>query len=78
MTKSKNMCSGCRDDFYNHNVKGGCWLYASAKVVVRSSVGTWEPPPYTWLPQKTLSCHHPEGLHWLDKNDCRFKHNWKK
>ena len=77
MAKSKSMCGGCRDDYYNQNRKEGCWCYAKATIVTRSSVGTWQPPPYQWNPQQTLSCHHPEGRHWLSKDDCRFKHNWK-
>ena len=71
MTKCKAMCSGCRDDFYNHNREGGCWSYATARVVKRVSVGTWEPPPYRRKPQETLSCHHPDGRHWLDRSDVR-------
>ena len=77
MGKSRKMCLGCRDDWYNRNREGGCWSYGSAKVVERTSVGTWQPPPYTWLPQKVLSCHRPDGNHWLEKDDCRFKHNQK-
>ena len=78
MAKSKSMCSGCRDNWYNHNREGGCWCYEGAKVVTRTSVGTWQPPPYKWSPQQTLSCHHPEGLHWIDIDDCRLERNWKK
>ena len=77
MAKSRSMCSGCRDDYYNRNREGGCWCFATATVVTRTSVGTWQPPPYKWMPQKTLSCHHPEGLHWIGKDDCRLVHNWK-
>ena len=77
MAKSKAMCMGCRNNCYNHEREGGCWYFADAKVVLRTSVQTWLPTPYRWSPQKTLSCHQPEGLHWLDKDDCRFIHNQK-
>lgn len=67
-------CAGCRDDFYNgHNPMGvkECWGLKTAKSVERVSVGTWQEPPYQWVPQKTLSCHKPEGRHWLRREDVR-------
>jgi hypothetical protein len=74
MKKNKTMCSGCRDDFYNGhnplNVKE-CWGFATAKVVTRVQVGTWQPPPYTWIPQDVLSCYHREGSAFLKRDDCR-------
>jgi len=74
MPKSKSLCTGCYQDFYNHNREGGCWSYSSAKVVKRTSVGTWQPPPYKWCPQTTLSCHTaPQGYHWIKRDDPRIK-----
>ena len=73
MSKSKSMCSGCYNDFYNHKEKNGCWCYGNAKVVTRTLVGVWQNPPYKWIPQKTLSCHRPKGQCWIEKNDCRIK-----
>lgn len=32
MPKTKSMCSGCRDDYYNRNRDGGCWSFAKAKI----------------------------------------------
>ena len=78
MPKSKAMCSGCHDDFYNHNRDGGCWRYNKAMIVTRSRVGTWQPPPYTWHPEKVLSCYNGDGIHFLTKDDCRFVHNGAK
>lgn len=74
--EKKLLCKGCRDDFYNqpgHSTTGECWLLSKAETVERTQVGTWQEPPYTWCPQTTLSCHHPEGRHWIKADDCRIK-----
>lgn len=34
--KSKAICHGCRDDFYN--ARGGCWCYEKAEVVTRYKI----------------------------------------
>lgn len=74
MAKSKAMCSGCRDDFYNQNVDGGCWCFKTATIVLRVRVGTWEPPPYSpSRKQKVLSCYHCEGSSFLKLDDCRVR-----
>jgi hypothetical protein len=78
-TKSKSMCVGCRNDFYNHGTNsttGECWMFAKAKVVQATQVGSFQEPPYKWNPQTTLTCHAPDGRHWLEHDDCRFEHNW--
>ena len=73
-TKSKSMCSGCRDDFYNHNREGGCWMYENAKVVERIQVGIWQPPPYSKdTKRKCLSCYSPDGYSMIQLNDPRVK-----
>lgn len=74
----RSLCRGCTEDYYNQTEPNGCWLLGDAQVVIRSGVGTFQEPPYSWNPQKTLSCNRPEGLHWLEKSDCRMKHNWRK
>lgn len=71
MSKTKAMCVGCRDDYYNGLGAKECWSFQSAKVVTKTCVGTWDRPPYLWNPQETLSCHSPEGLHWLRREDAR-------
>ena len=73
MKKSKQMCLGCRDDYYNHNQPDGCWMFEKAKVVKRVKVGTWQPPPYSRSPQQVLSCYHCEGYSFLELDDCRIK-----
>ena len=79
MKKSKSLCNGCRNDFYNgHNGIGvkECWSFKDAKVCKRTFVGTWQPPPYTWNPRDTLTCWHGNGLHPISKDDCRLKENY--
>lgn len=74
MPKSKVMCSGCRDDFYNHNRPEGCWSFRKATIVKRVQVGTWEPPPYAReRARKFLSCFHLQGSSMLELSDCRVK-----
>ena len=68
--KSKSMCSGCIDDFYNSTEKG-CWCFENAKVVTRIRVGVWQSPPYEWSPQECLSCYSPDGARMIEKSDPR-------
>ena len=69
--KSKSMCVGCREDYYNHNASGGCWCFENAKVVVRMRVGVWQNPPYQWNPQNVLSCFSPDGARMIERCDPR-------
>lgn len=72
MPKSKSMCAGCRDNFYNQDNKAGCWLFANAEVVRKVRVGIWESPPYAKdRAEKCLSCFHPEGYAMLELTDSR-------
>ena len=72
--KTKAMCSGCRDDYYNE--REGCWSFKRAKVVKRIRVGTWEPPPYDKeRAQACLSCFNPDGSSMLQLDDCRVADN---
>lgn len=75
--KNKSMCLGCRDDYYNHNRPDGCWCFATAKVVERTKVGTWQNPPYVWNQMETLSCNSPEGCAWIKDDDPRIKEELK-
>jgi len=64
--KSKQMCSGCHDDFYNHGGATGmtnhCWSYDSAEVVKGIEIGKWDNPPYRKVPIiKKLSCFHSDN-----------------
>jgi hypothetical protein len=64
--KSKSLCVGCRDNFYNGGNPLGvkeCWSYKSAKVVTRYRIGWWTAPtePGAFTKVKTLDCHHAPG-----------------
>jgi hypothetical protein len=72
MEKSKAMCSGCSNNFYNHNTEKGCWMFEDAKVVERMRVGVWQSPPYVWNPQSCLSCFSPDGFRMIGKDDPRI------
>jgi hypothetical protein len=72
--KSKSMCVGCRDDYYNRNRTEGCWLFKSARIVTAVKVGNREPPPYAKeRAAKFLNCYHKEGYSLLSPDDCRVK-----
>ena len=74
MKKSKEMCRGCYNDFYNHHRDDGCWSFKSAKVVKRIKVGTFEDPPYAKERAQTcLSCFVAQGCSMLPLDDCRVK-----
>lgn len=69
MNKTKNMCSGCKDNFYNGNNTYGikeCWNYKNARVVKRLRVGIWDKPPYSHKPIKVLSCYSEKGYAFLE------------
>jgi hypothetical protein len=61
--KSKEMCVGCRDDWYNHNRGDGCWSYGNAKVVRRYKIGWWVQPDSVsaFTEVETLDCHNAYG-----------------
>jgi len=52
--KSKDLCIGCHDNFYN-NERNGCWSYKNAKVVLTSyPYSLNQRPPF--ILQYKLSC----------------------
>jgi hypothetical protein len=64
--KSKALCAGCRDNFYNGNNPVGvkeCWLFKKAKVVRRWRLGWWVRPTERRAFNEcyTLDCHHAPG-----------------
>lgn len=74
-TKTKKLCQGCRNNFYNGNnplAVAVCWHFKTAKLVTRTQVGTWQNPPYVWRPRQTLSCHNPVGTTWIKRDDPRI------
>jgi len=58
MKKSKQMCSGCYNDDYNHGLGGakGCWSYDSATVKLRKAVHINQVPPWNQKPTLMMSC----------------------
>lgn len=71
--KTKALCQGCRNDYYNQNRPEGCWSYGQAKVVQLQRVGIWQDPPYDWEPESRLNCYHAEGYAMLIKDDPRIR-----
>ena len=72
--KTKAMCNGCREDYYNRNTPGGCWCFGTATIVERVRVGIWETPPYhPDRVNKCLSCFRPEGSAMLQLTDSRVR-----
>jgi len=67
--KKLDMCSGCRNNFYNGNNSLGvkeCWLLKNAKVVKKKRVGIYQLPPWTQAPIKVLSCYHQDKYVFVD------------
>jgi hypothetical protein len=45
--KSKKLCAGCTENFYNGNNSYGvkeCWNFKSARVIKRKAVPIWQRP----------------------------------
>jgi hypothetical protein len=75
------LCRGCYNDHYNqpgNSTLGHCWSLDTAKPVERTSVGTWQEPPYSWQPKTTLSCHRQQGSSWISRDDVRLVENGAK
>jgi hypothetical protein len=61
MSKTKKLCSGCHDDFYNNRQnfsQFGCWSFKTARVVKRAFVHVDQVPPWHNPLVTTLDCHH--------------------
>lgn len=72
MKKTKQLCDGCHNDYYNQTREDGCWSFRTAKRVQKVRVGTWQDPPYVWQPVDTLDCYCPErGTTMLGRKDPR-------
>lgn len=67
--KSKRLCVGCRDNFYNGEGAAECWSFKSAKVVRRWKLGWWTRPvePSAYTEVYTLDCHHAPGKYAMHK-----------
>lgn len=55
--KSKKMCVGCYNNYYNHSEKNGCWSFDSATIENKLEVSIDQCPPYNKnLARPVLSC----------------------
>lgn len=63
MSKTKDLCRGCRNDFYNGEGAEECWSYKDAEVCVRYRIHWWTAPTVPGAFQKvtTLKCWHAPG-----------------
>jgi hypothetical protein len=61
--KSKALCRGCREDYYNGQGAPECWSYKSAKVVKRHRIGWWVTPDTSgaFTTCWTFQCHSAPG-----------------
>ena len=63
--KTKTLCIGCTENFYNGNNDLGvteCWNYKSGTIRRKKFVPVWMRPPWTDVPViTTLSCHRKKG-----------------
>ena len=69
--KSKSMCVGCENNFYNGNNSYGvkeCWSFENAIIKIRKQVGLNDRPPWKWKGKKMLSCYHKKGYFFVDGN----------
>lgn len=73
MADKQRYCSGCRNDYYNHDgngMNGGkCWSLKDAEVVTRYKIGWWTQPlnAQCFTKVKTLDCHSAPGKYGLYK-----------
>ena len=61
--KTKDLCRGCRNDFYNGEGAAECWSYKDAKAVRRWRLGWWVQPTTAGVFKRvdTLGCHNAPG-----------------
>ncbi len=62
--KSKQLCSGCYNDVYNHGCGGAkeCWSFSGSTVEKRIMIHVDQVPPYKQKPQWVLSCFKPQRM----------------
>lgn len=64
--KTKEMCRGCRDDFYNGTNGLGvkeCWCFKGAEVITAYRIGWWVPmaSAKNFKKVRALKCWHAPG-----------------
>lgn len=70
MNKSKKLCVGCRENFYNGNNPMGvqeCWMYKSAQVRTRYRLSTNMPMDQRegYVKTSGLNCYNEKGYVFL-------------
>lgn len=78
-TKSKQLCSGCTDNFYNGNNPYGikeCSHYKNSKVVKKVIAKLDEPPPF-FRSDYCLDCYRQKGYVFLTNFDTITKGKYK-
>lgn len=79
MRKTKAMCQGCRNDFYNGKNDLGvseCWSFKTAKIETRYRIGHWTPMdrPENFHKERVLGCYHQPGRYvWLKELPAHIK-----
>ena len=77
MKKTKQCCSGCRDNLYNVNEKDGCWSFKSARVVKRKMIPLDQCPPFKMPTESVLSCYRRPGYATVDPKSLTKDGFWK-
>lgn len=62
----KSHCSGCSDDFYNHDnrsMTGECWLLKTAHMTTKFRIGVWTMPlsPGAFTEVRVPNCYRQKG-----------------
>ncbi len=68
--KSKDLCRGCYDDFYNQTDAEECWSYADSRVALKKFVHIDQVPPWKNKTEWTLSCHHRQRFVSVGNREC--------
>jgi len=72
--KSKSLCVGCHNDYYNHNGNshtGECWMFENAKLVKRKCVHIDQRPPWNQNPIWVFDCYSERGYVYVGANQIR-------
>ena len=71
MKKSKECCSGCHDDMYNHEPWKGCWSFKRMRIKLRKKVHMNQVPPWKQEPVKLPDCFHQDRFVFVGpKQEC--------
>jgi hypothetical protein len=79
--KSRDLCSGCENNFYNGNNDYGvkqCWSYSKNKVVKKLRIRVDQCPPYnkentSWM----LGCFNRKGMCYPAPDNITSEGYWK-